>query len=79
MQFEETNSSDTGYGILYTMHCCFYCLLPNSGVDYGMAADQGYCLHVITERHPTELTYTITFVCTYFLKACLKVSLLILV
>ena len=75
MQFEEANSSDTGYGILHTMHCCFYCLRPNSKVDYRFAAIRGYCLHVITERHPTEPTFIITFVCTYFLKTCLKVSL----
>lgn len=61
---------DTGYGMIESSHCCFYCLLANDTMT--LAEDTSYCL-VRIERTLSKTRSEICFSAVVFLKACLEV------
>ena len=54
------------YGVLQSVHCCFYCLKANQSPE--LARNAGYCLARIE-----SLSSEIFFVASFFLKSCVKV------
>ena len=73
-QVDLQTSFDTNgpYGILYTNHCCFYCV----GVYNRKDTDQAnFCL-IVAKPHTTDSKYTISICLTYDLPTCRKVNAL---
>ena len=65
----DTNSP---YGLLYTNHCCFYCVGEYSRKDTDQA---NFCL-IVAKPNTTTTKYTISICLTYDLPTCRKVNAL---
>lgn len=77
--FINPTEKSAGYGYLSTKHRCFFCIsAENEGkMTKNLALEKGYCLHILAEKIDSS-SCRILLVCTYFLKTCLEVKILIL-
>ena len=69
----ETITTDCGYGILSTKHCCYLCIEARPRIDRDTLMRKGFCLHTLIEKLPPH-SYRIIHLCTYFIKTCCDVS-----
>ena len=71
------SSGERGYGILESMHCCYYCLKAKK--TKSLLKDTSYCLTRIERSLPSQQSQPqkneIYFAVTYFLNTCHKVCL----
>ena len=68
------SSGERSYGVLESMHCCYYCLKARRTPAF--VRDTSYCLTRIERSLPSQPQKNeIYFAVTYFLDTCLKVCI----
>ena len=69
--FQFVQKRNSGYGILRTNHCCFYCIKAEKSPK--LTLDTNYCL-VRIQLQSLPLQFKVYFVAAFFLRTCLTVN-----
>ena len=66
-------SGENPFGMLSSNQCCYLCIVAKK--ETSMPVSKGYYFHVLTKKGKNKFTCEIKVVCTFFLQACITVSM----